>query len=59
MTSKEDWDRIERRSSNPRRAPKNYAKHTCIRCGRTISEGAYSGKNGNYKKHMKACEPDE
>ena len=52
---KADWARIEARMARGHRRSVNYSKHTCIKCGRTISEGAYSGKNGNYKKHTKAC----
>lgn len=33
-----------------------YAQNVCLNCGRTISESAYSGRTGNYKKHVNSCD---
>ncbi len=49
-----DWDQVEREQRGRRSA--NYNKRQCPACGRTISEGAYSGSDGNWKKHVAACE---
>ena len=37
-------------------SPRQYNRHTCPECGKTISEGAFSGRTGNLKKHMEAHE---
>lgn len=34
----------------------SYNQAVCPTCGRTISEGAYSGRSGNLKKHLAACQ---
>lgn len=49
-----DWDQVWREQQG--RKPNVYQKHTCIICGRQISESAYSGEAGNLKKHVRSCE---
>ncbi len=53
-----DWDAIERQQRCRRRAA-NYVQRQCPACGRVISESAYSGRDGNWKKHARACEKKE
>ncbi len=58
-----NWDEVEKNTGDRtdsigrrRRASRNYQQSTCPLCGRVISEAAYSGRNGNFSKHVKACE---
>ena len=45
-----DWNKVEV-DQKPRR---RYRQATCPECGRTISEGAYSGIDGNLRKHVRS-----
>jgi hypothetical protein len=47
----DEWDAIQRGES-----AWVYRHNTCPVCGRTISEGAYSGHSGNIRRHLRACE---
>lgn len=49
-----DWDKIEREGASSKRR-RTYTSRVCPRCGRTISEGCFSGRDGNWWKHAKAC----
>lgn len=53
MSDAIDWDAIER-SLAWGRVPRCYMRRACPRCGRVISESAYSGRCGNFKKHVQA-----
>lgn len=49
-TSKEEWAAVEAMGTTKR--TRVYNSNTCPLCGRLIREGAYSGRDGNFKKHM-------
>lgn len=49
-----NWNEIERNQRG--RRSNRYVSRLCPLCGRTIQESAYSGRDGNWKKHSKACE---
>jgi hypothetical protein len=35
---------------------KTYSQRECLTCGKIIHESAYSGKDGNFRKHLKSHE---
>ena len=51
---KKEWDAIERGQGSG--TVRRYRSTVCLLCGRTISEGAWSGADGNFKRHVAACE---
>ena len=51
MSTKSEWDAIEKKVATSRNT-RTYASAECLICGRLIKEGCYSGRNGNYKRHM-------
>lgn len=52
-----DWDEVWRNQRG--RRSNTYQQRTCPMCGRLISESAYSGRCGNFKKHVIACEKQQ
>ena len=52
-----DWDKLmDAALIRGARTAKRYASTVCVRCGREIHEGAYSGRAGNFKRHAAACD---
>ena len=49
QSSKADWDRA---FSAATARTRTYNRRECFVCGRSIGEGAYSGSDGNFRKHM-------
>jgi DNA repair exonuclease SbcCD ATPase subunit len=53
----DEWAAIEQKLQHRSmkrgiRQERSYRKSLCPICGRTISESAYSGLGGNFKKHV-------
>ncbi len=55
----DEWELIRRGQAGRKRPPRNYTIRTCPNCGRQISESAYSGRSGNFTKHVTACTKTE
>jgi hypothetical protein len=50
-----NWEEVEKNYGRRRRSA-TYASRQCPKCGRMISESAYSGSDGNWKQHARSCE---
>lgn len=49
-----DWDQVEKNQRSKRH--RVYASRQCPYRDKVISESAYSGADGNWRKHARACE---
>jgi hypothetical protein len=55
VPTRDEWDEAARRANSPATSRRTYATATCPKCGRTIREGAYSGRRGNLDRHLDTC----
>ena len=54
IPNRDEWAEAERRASGPKGA-RSFGARVCLGCGRTIREGAYTGRDGNFRRHARAC----